>query len=146
MPPLNSEEVRPWRALLAERAGDGADAARVPDTVVVLWHEIDSALHPMIGRRGVAAVYYRSLTLAVAAHPWLAQGHPGAQAIAIDPTALKAALATQAATEALAGGGALFQSFHALMTSLVGASLTDRLLRSVWVHSSNTSPAQDTSS
>jgi len=46
----------------------------------------------------------------------------------------------------LAGGGALFQSFHALLTSLVGASLTDRLLHSVWVHSSSTSPAQDTSS
>ncbi len=144
--PLNSEEGRPWPALLAERAGHGADAARVADTVVVLWHEIDEALHPIIGRRGVAALYYRSLTLTVASHAWLVVGPPGAPAAAIDPTALKAALATQAAAEALAGGGALFQSFHALLASLVGASLTDRLLRSVWVHSSGTSPAQDTSS
>ena len=52
----------------------------------------------------------------------------------------------QAAAEAAAGGTALFQSFHELLASLVGASLTDRLLRSVWAHSSGASPAQDTSS
>ncbi len=143
---VNSEEGRPWPALLAERAGPGADAARVANIVVGLWHEIDEALHPIIGRRGVAALYHRSLTLTVAAHPWLNQGHPGARVAAIDPTALKAALADQAAAEALAGGSALFQSFHALLASLVGAALTDRLLRPVWVHSSGTSPTQDTSS
>lgn len=150
MPLLNSEEGRQWPALLAERAGSDADSARVADTVIGLWHEIDEALHPIIGRRGVAALYSRSLTLTAATHPWLAQGHPGTQASAIDTTALKAALAAQPAAQGLAGSTALFQSFHALLASLVGASLTDRLLRSVWVHSSGTtsgtSPTQDTSS
>jgi len=147
---LTSEVGRQWPALLAERAGSGAAAARVADTVVGLWQEIDEALHPIIGRRGVAALYARSLTLTAVVHPWLAQGYPGAQAAAIDPTALKAALAVQPAMEALAGGAAVFQSFHALLASLVGASLTDRLLRPVWVHSSGTpsgtAPTQDTSS
>ncbi len=143
--PLNSDEGRRWAALLAERAGSGADAARVADTVAALWHEIDEALHPIIGRRGVAALYHRSLTLTRVDHPWLDEGHAGVQAAALDPTALKAALAAQASAQALAGGSALFQSFHALLASLVGASLTDRLLRSVWVHSSGTSPAQDNS-
>ena len=141
---LTSVEGRSWPALLAERAGNDADAARIADTAVGLWHEIDEALHPIIGRRGVAALYHRSLNLTVAAYPWLASSRPGAQAAGIDPTTLKAALAAQPAAQSLAGGAALFQSFHALLASLVGASLTDRLLRSVWVHSSGTSPAQDT--
>jgi hypothetical protein len=47
---------------------------------------------------------------------------------------------------AAAGGSALFLRFHDLLASLVGASLTDRLLRSVWTHSSAVSPVQDTSS
>jgi hypothetical protein len=50
----------------------------------------------------------------------------------------------QAAAEAAAGGNALFLTFHELLSSLVGASLTDRLLRSVWTHSSPDSPVQDT--
>ena len=43
------------------------------------------------------------------------------------------------------GGGALLQTFYELLASLVGPSLTERLLRSVWAHSSSGPPAQDTS-
>jgi hypothetical protein len=93
----------------------------------------------------VAALYNRSLHLTAAAYPWVAIGHQGATA-AVDPSALKAALEQQAAAEAAAGGLALFQSFHDLLASLVGASLTGRLLQSVWARSAGASPAQDTSS
>jgi hypothetical protein len=75
----------------------------------------------------------------------VAIGHQGATA-AVDPSALKAALEQQAAEEAAAGGLALFQSFHDLLASLIGASLTGRLLQSVWARSAGASPAQDTSS
>jgi hypothetical protein len=64
---------------------------------------------------------------------------------AIDPSGLRSALVQQAAAEAAAGGSALFDSFHELLASLIGAALTDRLLRSVWTRTSGDSPAQDTS-
>lgn len=56
---------------VAQRAGDEADAARIADAIVALWEQLESALAPIIGRRGVAALYKRSLYLAAAAYPWL---------------------------------------------------------------------------
>jgi hypothetical protein len=143
--PLNSQESRPWPAPLADALSDGADTEQVADAIVAIWLEIDQALHPIIGHRGVAALYNRSLHLTAVAYPWLAIDQPAVPA-AVDPSALRSALAQQAAAEAATGGSALFQTFHELLASLVGASLTDRLLHSVWDHSSGASPAPDTSS
>lgn len=140
-----SRDRRPWPAPLADRVADDASAEQIADAIVALWQEIDQALHPIIGHGGVAALYDRSLHLTAADYPWLAMGHQGTLA-AVDPSALKAALEQQAAAEAAAGGLALFQSFHDLLASLVGASLTDRLLHSAWARSAGASPAQDTSS
>ena len=141
---MEIQEGRPWPAPLGDRVADDASAEQIAAAIVVLWQEIDQSLHPIIGHRGVAALYNRSLHLTAADYPWLAVGHQGTSA-AVDPSALKAALEQQAAAEAAAGGLALFQSFHGLLASLVGASLTDRLLRSVWARSAGASPAQDTS-
>ena len=133
-----------WPAPLGGRVPDGAHAGQVADAVVALWLEIDQALHPIIGHRGVAALYERSLVLTAAAYPWLAIEQRGIPA-AVDPAALRAALVQQTGAEAAACANALFHSFHQLLVSLVGASLTERLLRSVWDHSPGAAPAQDTS-
>ncbi len=142
---MENKAHRPWPAPLGDRVADDASAGQIADAIVALWQEIDQALHPIIGHRGVAALFNRSLHLAAADYPWLAIGHRGVPA-AVDPSALKAALAKQAAAEAAAAGVALFQSFHGLLASMVGASLTDRLLHSVWDRSAGASPAQDMSS
>jgi hypothetical protein len=141
--PLENKAGRRWPAPLADRVTDGADAEQVAGAIVAIWLEIDQALHPIIGRRGVAALYNRSLSLTAAAYPWLAIDQPAVPA-AIDPSGLRSALVQQTAAEAAAGGSALFQSFHELLASLVGTALTERLLRSVWTHPSGTSPVQDT--
>ena len=143
--PLKIQEDRQWPALLADRVTDGADAEQVADAIVAIWLEINQALHPIIGQRGMAALFNRSLHLTAVIYPWLAIDQPGFPA-AVDLSALRAALGQQTAAEAAVGGSALFQTFHELLASLVGASLTDRLLGSVWTHSSPGSPAQDTSS
>lgn len=138
--PLPSRDVRPTPGPggpsgppgpLGHRLAAGADATQVADAVAAVWSDIDQALHPIIGQRGVLALYNRSLKLAAARHPWLADGHPGALA-AIDASALHAALARQQPAEALAAGQALLVGFRELLSSLIGASLTDRLLGSVW--------------
>ena len=140
-----SLQSRPWPAPLADRVSDGADAEQVADAIVAIWLEIDQALHPIIGHRGVAALYNRSLHLTAVAYPWLAIDQPAVPA-AVDPAGLRSALVQQAAAEAAAGGSALFLTFHELLASLVGTSLTGRLLRSVWTHSSAVLSVQDTSS
>jgi hypothetical protein len=131
-------------APLAGRVADDASAEQVAEAVFELWLEIDQALHPIIGHRGVAALYNRSLKLTQRAYPWVAIGHQG-QLAAADPAALKVTLVQQAATEAAAGGSALFGAFHGLLSSLVGPALTEQLLSSVWAHSSAVASAQDPS-
>jgi len=120
-----------------------ADAAQVADAFVKTWRAIETALTPIIGSKGVAALYNRSLHLASSAHPWLAVLRES-DATAIDLVALKS-LATQQ-TGALAAGGAdaLLQTFYQLLGSLIGPSLTERLLRSVWADSPGGAPLQDT--
>lgn len=127
---------------LGRRLAPGANAAQVADAVAAVWREVDLALDPIIGHRGVLALYHRSLKLAAARHPWLAAGHPGALA-AFDTSALRAALARQPAAEALAAGDALLQGFRDLLARLIGDSLTDRLLVSVWGPAPEAAPAQD---
>jgi hypothetical protein len=143
--PLENQQGHQCPAPLAGRVADGADAGQVADAIVAVWREIDQALHPIIGHRGVAALYSRSLSLTAAAYPWLAIDQPAAP-VAVDPSGLRAALVKQTAAEAAAGGSALFHRFHELLVSLVGPSLTERLLRAVWTRPSDTSPTQDTDS
>jgi hypothetical protein len=132
-----------WPEPLADRVGQGASAGQVADAVVAIWHEVEQVLHPIVGHRGVAALYGRSLVLAAAAHPGLKLDRQGVLG-AVDLLALKAALGQQSAAEAAAGGDALFRSLIELLVMLVGPSLTDRLLRPVWARSSGAPPPPDT--
>jgi hypothetical protein len=140
--PLESPKGQHWPAPLGHRLDAGAEVGQVADATLAVWQEIDQALSPIVGTRGVAALYNRSLKLTAAAHPWLA-GTSSSTLNAVDPAVLKAALLQQTAVQAAAGGGALFETFRELLASLVGAALTERLLRSVWTPSSGASPAQD---
>jgi len=142
---MESEDGRHWIGPLAGQTPDGADSEQIADRICAVWLEIVQVLHPIIGQRGVAALYDRSLTVAGASRPWLLMGHQGVSST-VDATALRAALAQQTPAEAAEGGRALFQAFHELLISLIGASLTERLLLPVWSHSSAASPAQDPSS
>lgn len=129
--PVAPSESHQIAATLAQQVGAGADAASVADHVVAVWRQADDALTPIIGKRGVVALYGRSLYLAAPDHPWLA-GLREADATAVDEAALRTVLARQDAAAAAAGGGALLQTFHELLASLVGSSLTGRLLAAAW--------------
>jgi hypothetical protein len=125
-------------------APPGAEPAQVADAIASALQAIDTALHPIIGERGVAALYSRSLYLTSSAHPWLAGMHEDAQT-AMDLAALKSTLAQQSTDHAAAGGRALLQTLYDLLASLIGSSLTERLLRSVAVNSLNDPHADDAS-
>jgi hypothetical protein len=129
---------------LAHRVGADANPTQIADAVVATWQEIDSTLTPIIGHRGVAALYRRSRHLAASIHPWLASAHDDTQAT-MNFATLESVLTQQSSAEAATGGAAHLQTFHELLTALVGPLLTERLLRSVWANPSSGLPAQETS-
>lgn len=129
-------------APLASRVRQGADAVQIGDALFAIWEEIDDILTPILGQRGMAALYERSLHLAAAAHPWLAAPDEN-DPPAVGPAALRSALARRSSAVAMAGASALLQTFYELLASLVGASLTERLLRPVWSTPSSGPSAQD---
>jgi len=103
----------------------------VAEAAVLIWRDIDAALAPIIGQQGVAALLRRSQYLLRDTYPWLGSCPPdGPGASAFD--ALKSALGAQAAADSAQANGALLQVFHDLLSSLIGASLSERLLRSAW--------------
>ncbi len=142
--PLTSLDESRWRSTLAHHAPEGAGPEQIADGIAVVWLGIDRALHPVIGMRGVVALFDRSLHVTAATFPWIADNHQRGLP-ALDCAALKAAVRRQTPVEAAAGGLALFTEFHDLLASLVGPSLTVELLRSVWTQPSGAAPAQDTS-
>lgn len=138
----SSHESRHIAAPLAHRVGPAADAVQIGDAVFAILEEIDDTLTPILGERGMAALYKRSLHLAAAAYPWLAAPDEN-DPPAAGPAALKSALARRSSAAAAAGGSTFLQTFHGLLASLVGASLTERLLRPVWSTPSSGPFAQD---
>lgn len=108
-----------------------------------MWQKIEAALTPIIGNGSVVVLYLRSLHLIEPAHPWLS-GLQDAQA-GVDLAGLKSLLSQQDSETAAVAGGELLQTFYELLASLVGPSLTERLLHSVWEDSPSGPPAQDTS-
>ena len=119
----------------------GADARAVADAAASTWHQVDDALSPIIGERGVIALFKRSLHLTLTAHPWLPQQAADHEAFA----ALHASLSNQTAADAAAAQGALLHNFRSLLAKLIGASLADRLLQPVPDFPSSGDAAQDTS-
>lgn len=123
---------------------EDADTARIADTAISTWRDIDAALSPIIGQRGVAALYKRSLDLTRADYPWLAAVHDAA----LQPgefAALRTALLQRTSTDAAAANGALLRTFGNLLSNLIGGSLTERLLGFVWDNPSSGHAVQETS-
>jgi len=119
------------RRTLAQRAGAVPDARAVAEATLSIWDQVAYRLAPVIGARGVDALFSRSLHLTSAAFPWLAvvgeQGHRDAQL-----ASLKARLAGRETDAATAAASALLATFSELLVTLIGESLTGRLLDPVW--------------
>jgi hypothetical protein len=142
--PIDNPASHRLSSPLANWVGDDASAEQIAVALVDIWQGIAAALTPVIGPQGLAALYRRSLHLTALAHPWLASSVDGVNADK-DPTALKSLIALRSDADASAAASAFLQKFHEVLVSLIGASLTERLLRSVWAHTSSGQPAQDNS-
>ena len=133
------------QTLFARQSMAGANASRIAEMAVSIWNDACTALSPIIGQTGVAALFKRSIHLTRSAHPCVAivledKAQPDAL------VALQAVLAQQTGPIAVAANMALLQNFQDLLTSLIGLSLTERLLRPVWDKASSSQADQDITS
>ncbi|TBV05367.1 hypothetical protein [Phytopseudomonas dryadis] len=105
--------------------------------------DIASALTPIIGHQGVAALYKRSLALCAVRHACLADVQSHATN-GLDLAPLREVLLAQDSTAVSQCGNDLLKTLNDLLISLIGASLAERLLRCAWENSLCGPPPQDT--
>jgi len=139
---MDSQESSRLTAPLAHRVAEDADSRQIAAAINALWTDIEAALQPIVGRRGVAALFKRTLHVTAVRHPWLATLAPGSDD-SVDPAHLAALFAAQAPPQAAEAGSAVFENFRDLLATLIGAPLSERLLQAAWSNSSSAAPAQD---
>src|SRR5687767_10754687 len=98
------------QASLSKRAAAGWDTGSIASLIVSIWRDIDGALAPIIGHRGVAALFHRTLHLVRHEYPWLAASHQGT-ADPMDFMALHSTLSQRTSANVVAANGALLQKF-----------------------------------
>jgi len=146
--PLASEEIHdiPRLAIFRTLSGPSGvvpEAGLVADVAQSTWQNVTDALEPIIGTRGVDALFDRSLHLTSDTFPWLYGIREQAE-IPTPLTGLRTCLAERDANTALAASLALLGTFTELLSDLIGRGLTHRLLDPVWLPmgASTIQPAQ----
>jgi hypothetical protein len=124
-------DVAPVHITFAQLAAEGADVSRIVDMTISRWMDIDSALSPIIGRPGVAALFDRSVHLACADHASLADLRDN-PFLSGNFNELRQAFAHETSDDAGAANDAVLYTFQALLTNLIGVALVERLLGKVW--------------
>jgi hypothetical protein len=116
------------QAALVRWASEGAAPQRIAESAQAIWLEVGAALTPIIGPRGVGALFTRSVNLLSADYAWLRAAYDGS--LNQGPFAvLGAAMSRQSASDAAGANGALLQTFYNLLANLIGGSLTTQLLQ-----------------
>ena len=128
---MDIDNDSPIAHALAQRAGPDADGECIGEAIISTWQDIEASLQPIIGRRGVEALYRRSLYLTVPDHPWLAETYEDSRTLP-DVTTLRPFVARQAGADAASAGAAFLQTFYRLLGSFIGVALADTLLHPVW--------------
>jgi hypothetical protein len=123
----NDQRREAIRRTLAQRAGDTPDTSAVAEALLSTWHQMATRLAPVIGTRGVDAILRRSLHLTSNSFPWLATAEEHADSTA-PLISFRACLDASEPAAAAEASYALLVTFTELLATLIGESLTDRLL------------------
>ena len=119
------------RSTLAHCAGEAPDSSAIAEAALGMWSRTSHRLEPVIGLRGVDALFNRALHVTCRTYPWLAT-----TAVEEDGTAqlvgLRLRLASRDRVEAEEASYVLLMTFTLLLANLIGESLTKRLLAPVW--------------
>lgn len=119
------------RIALAPRSGRHPDAKAIAEATAATWDMVTLQLAPVIGARGLDALFRRALHVTSAAFPLLAVVADVGSG-ADPPPSLTACLAGQDAATAAKASYTLLVTFTELLATLIGEPLTLRLLAPVW--------------
>jgi hypothetical protein len=111
------------------------DADATAQEAAVMWRLVAAQLTPVIGARGLEVLFGRALHKTNAAFPWLAvSADRGGSGGPLPSVAV--CLARQDPATAAEASRKLLLTFTELLTTLIGESLTRRLLAPVWANPS----------
>jgi hypothetical protein len=117
---------------LVQRAGYVPDANAVAEATLSIWHELAARLTPLIGTRGVYAIFSRSLHLTSFSFPWLAVAADGENSTT-QLANLRTSIKSRKPADAAEASHTLLETYIELLAILIGESLTGRLLGSIWM-------------
>lgn len=120
------------RKILVSGAGKTPDARQVAETTLNIWQQMATWLAPVIGVRGVDVLFSRALYLTSKTFPQLMIAEDQQRDNAALLENLKVCLVGSATGDALAASYSLLVTFTELLSTLIGKSLTEQLLRPVW--------------
>jgi hypothetical protein len=118
------------RTAVAQRT-DQFSADATVEVTAATWRLVAAQLAPVIGARGLEVLFSRALHMTSTTYRWLAvsEDRAGSQ----DPLpSLAQCLARQDPATAAEASYKLLLTFTELLTTLIGESLTTRLLAPVW--------------
>lgn len=124
------------RRTLIQSAGANADSGAIAEATLSTWHQVAVRLVPVIGVRGVDALFKRSVHVTSKSYPWFALDGSGENVAALLCT-LRNLIAKANPEEAVEVCHAFLVNFTELLTTLIGESLTARLLVTVWIPPAN---------
>lgn len=119
------------RRTLEQRAGSDADARAIAEAAISIWQQISVRLVRVIGVRGVDALFCRSLHLTGRSFPFLTLGGNHRDRVALLAN-LRACIETREKLVAAEVCLVLLVTFTELLATLIGDSLTQRLLSPIW--------------
>ena len=140
---MDSQESSRLTAPLACRVAEDTDSRQIADAIGAMWTDIESALQPVLGRRGVAALFKRTLHRTASRYIWLEPAKVAGDDAVCSLAELKALFSAQPPAKATEAGSVLFMNFRELLTSLIGPQLSEQLLKAAWSPSSSAPAAQD---
>jgi hypothetical protein len=119
------------RKKLAQCAGGESDAKALAVATVSMWPQFSARLAPVIGARGVDILFKRTVYLTRKSFPFLAVAEDSGRGSA-PLEAIRARIGQQDAPVAAAASCEFLFTFTVLLATLIGDSLTDRMLGPVW--------------
>jgi hypothetical protein len=126
------------RGTLELRAGRVRNADTTAEATASTWRLVTEQLTPVIGARGLDVLFNRALHRTSAAFPWLEVVVDRGGSASPLPS-LMACLAGQDTATAAEASITLLVTFTELLATLIGESLTSRLLGPVWADPSPSS-------
>ena len=121
------------RNTLAQLAGTPPESKAIAYCAVEVWTKVISRLEPVIGPRGVDALFRRALHQTSTEFPWLGTAESAGKSGVVALENLKTCIAAQdTASGAAEASCSLLVRFVELLAGLIGESLMERLLSPVW--------------